>query len=62
VQAWRCSGEAGYDYRLHGYEDRQRIEREGLAFVAVRDAAWKKAAERFGLLAEDQEHSAPTDP
>ncbi|MCA3250232.1 MAG: type I-E CRISPR-associated endoribonuclease Cas2e [Pseudomonadota bacterium] len=50
VQIWRTQGEQGFAMRTHNLRDRQVVSVDGLHFMAVRDAAWAEAAERFKLI------------
>jgi len=50
IQAWNQSGEAGYGLRAHGIANSTLVDLEGLPMIAVRDAAWSEAMERFHLL------------
>lgn len=47
IQIWHCRGEPGYAMRVHGLEDASLVDCEGLPLIAVRDAAWRQAMERF---------------
>jgi CRISPR-associated protein Cas2 len=47
IQIWQCRGEPGYALRVHGLVDCQLVDLEGLPMIAVRDAPWRKAMERF---------------
>jgi CRISPR-associated protein Cas2 len=47
IQIWSCRGEPGYGLRVHGLVDASLVDLEGLPMIAVRDAAWRKAMERF---------------
>lgn len=49
VQIWQAKGEQGFAMRAHNLAPRGLVNAEGLTFVAVRDAAWKEAVERFKL-------------
>lgn len=49
IQAWNQPGEPGYGLRAHGLTNSTLIDLEGLPMVAVRDAAWAEAVERFHL-------------
>ena len=52
IQAWNQSGEPGYGLRAHGLANSTLVDLEGLPMIAVRDAAWAEAMERFHLLPE----------
>jgi len=52
IQAWSQSGEPGYGLRAHGLTNSTLVDLEGLPMIAVRDAAWSEAMERFHLLPE----------
>lgn len=47
IQIWQCRGEPGYAMRVHGLEEASLVDCEGLPLIAVRDAAWREAMERF---------------
>jgi CRISPR-associated protein Cas2 len=47
IQIWSCRGEPGYGLRVHGLVDATLVDLEGLPMIAVRDAAWREAMERF---------------
>jgi len=47
IQIWSCRGEPGYDMRVHGLVNATLVDLEGLPMIAIRDAAWKEAMERF---------------
>lgn len=47
IQIWSCRGEPGYDMRVHGLVNASLVDLEGLPMIAIRDAAWKEAMERF---------------
>lgn len=47
IQIWSCRGEPGYGLRVHGLVDATLVDLEGLPMIAVRDAAWRQAMERF---------------
>lgn len=47
IQIWQTRGEPGYALRVHGLVDSQLIDLEGLPLIAVKDAAWRRAMERF---------------
>lgn len=49
VQAWARRGEPGYALRAHGFRDARVVSMEGVPLVAVQDAAWRQAVERFAL-------------
>ncbi|KKZ10626.1 MAG: hypothetical protein TH68_10080 [Candidatus Synechococcus spongiarum 142] len=64
IQAWNQPGEPGYGLRAHGLTNSTLVDLEGLPMIAVRDAAWAEAMERFHLLPEthaklDQEDLTP---
>ena len=47
IQLWQTRGEPGYALRVHGLVDSQLVDLEGLPMIAVKDAAWREAMERF---------------
>ena len=47
IQIWSCRGEPGSGLRVHGLVDASLGDLEGLPMIAVRDAAWRQAMERF---------------
>lgn len=47
IQIWANRGEPGYAMRVHGLQDAELLDLEGLPFIAVRDAAWREAMQRF---------------
>jgi CRISPR-associated protein Cas2 len=47
IQIWQTRGEPGYALRVHGLVGSQLIDLEGLPMIAVQDAAWREAMERF---------------
>lgn len=47
IQIWQCRGEPGYAIRVHGLIDAQLVDLEGLPMIAVKDAAWRQAMDRF---------------
>ncbi len=47
IQIWSCRGEPGYGLRVHGLLQASLVDLEGLPMIAVRDAAWRQAMERF---------------
>lgn len=47
IQIWQSRGEPGYALRVHGLSGSQLIDLEGLPLIAVKDAAWRRAMERF---------------
>jgi CRISPR-associated protein Cas2 len=53
IQIWSCRGEPGYGLRVHGLVDASLVDLEGLPMIAVRDAAWRQAMERFTGKAPD---------
>ena len=62
VQVWRSSGEPGYQIRLHGGRNASVVDLDGVPSVAVRDAAWREAARRFGIdsASEDSDRDVET--
>jgi CRISPR-associated protein Cas2 len=66
IQIWQTRGEPGYALRVHGLIDAQLIDLEGLPLIAVKDAAWKEAMERFTtspqapMLEQSEETSGPS--
>ncbi len=50
LQAWSARGEPGYDLRLHNGKNSTVVQLEGVPAIAVQDAAWREAANRFGLV------------
>lgn len=49
IQIWRAASEQGVDFRLHNVDDRVPVDLDGLRVLAVRDAAWREAFDRFKL-------------
>jgi CRISPR-associated protein Cas2 len=49
IQVWRATGEQGFAIRAHNLKSRQIVDLEGLSFMAVQDAAWLEAKERFRI-------------
>jgi CRISPR-associated protein Cas2 len=47
IQIWQTRGEPGYALRVHGLVGSQLIDLEGLPMIAVKDAAWREAMDRF---------------
>jgi CRISPR-associated protein Cas2 len=47
IQIWSCRGEPGYGLRVHGLVDACLVDLEGLPMIAIKDAAWREAMERF---------------
>jgi CRISPR-associated protein Cas2 len=47
IQIWHCPGEPGYDLRVHGLQDAELVDLEGLPMIAIKDAAWSEAMDRF---------------
>ncbi|MFO0017003.1 MAG: type I-E CRISPR-associated endoribonuclease Cas2e [Synechococcaceae cyanobacterium] len=47
IQIWQCRGEPGYALRVHGLVASQLVDLEGLPMIAIKDAAWRQAMERF---------------
>ncbi len=47
IQLWQCRGEPGYAMRVHGLVNAQLVDLEGLPMIAVKDAAWRQAMDRF---------------
>lgn len=47
IQIWQARGEPGYALRVHGLVSSQLIDLEGLPMIAVKDAAWREAMDRF---------------
>lgn len=41
AQAWRVQGEQGFAIRIHGDATREVVDLEGIALVAVKNAAWR---------------------
>jgi CRISPR-associated protein Cas2 len=49
IQIWQAKGEQGFAMRAHNLANRSLVDMEGLTLVAVQDAAWREAVERFKL-------------
>jgi CRISPR-associated protein Cas2 len=49
IQIWSRRGEPGYDLRVHGVEPSALVDLEGIPMIAIKDAAWREACERFRL-------------
>jgi len=47
IQVWQCSGEPGYCLRTHGLVKSELVDIEGIPLIAVRDASWREAMDRF---------------
>lgn len=47
IQIWPTRGEPGYAMRVHGLQDSELVDLEGLPLIAVRDAAWREVMRRF---------------
>lgn len=47
IQIWRCPGEPGYCLRVHGLQDAELVDLEGLPMIAIKDAAWREAMARL---------------
>ena len=47
IQIWQCRGEPGYELRVHGLLGATLVDLEGLPLIAVQDAVWRAAVERF---------------
>jgi CRISPR-associated protein Cas2 len=47
IQIWHCRGEPGYALRVHGLVNSELVDLEGLPMIAVKDAAWREAMNRF---------------
>jgi CRISPR-associated protein Cas2 len=47
IQIWRCPGEPGYALRVHGLVGAELVNLEGLPMIAIKDAAWRAAMDRF---------------
>jgi CRISPR-associated protein Cas2 len=66
IQLWQTRGEPGYALRVHGLVDSQLVDLEGLPTIAVKDAAWREAMERFTacrqvpMLESSEETSGPS--
>jgi CRISPR-associated protein Cas2 len=59
VQIWQSKGEQGFSIRASNLTQRSVVEMEGLTFIAVRDAAWKRTVERFQIPISDERSSNP---
>lgn len=59
VQIWQAKGEQGFAIRAHNLAQRSLVDAEGLTFVAVQDAAWKQAVERYKLPVSEALSSTP---
>lgn len=65
IQIWQCRGEPGYAMRVHGLVDAHLVDLEGLPMIAVKDAAWRQAMERFtprpqpGMVEGSEKTSGP---
>ena len=66
IQIWQCRGEPGYALRVHGLVASQLVDLEGLPMIAIKDAAWRQAMERFtprpgpAMLEESEKSSGPS--
>jgi len=60
VQAWAARGEPGYAIRLHGFTDARVVNLDGVPMVAIEDAAWREAVERFRLTGAPTETGVDT--
>jgi CRISPR-associated protein Cas2 len=66
IQIWQTRGEPGYALRVHGLVGSQLIDLEGLPMIAVKDAAWQEAMDRFTsrrqepMLESSRETSGPS--
>ncbi len=66
IQIWQTRGEPGYALRVHGLVGSQLIDLEGLPMIAVTDAAWREAMDRFTsrrqapMLEPSEETSGPS--
>lgn len=47
IQIWHCAGEPGYALRVHGLLEAELVDLEGLPMIAIKDAAWRTAMDRF---------------
>ena len=47
IQVWGCRGEPGYSMRVYGLQNAELVDLEGLPMIAIKDAAWREAMERF---------------
>ena len=47
IQIWSCRGEPGYSMRVCGLQGAELIDLEGIPMIAIKDAAWREAIERF---------------
>jgi CRISPR-associated protein Cas2 len=59
MQIWQAKGEQGFAIRGHNLAQRSLVEAEGLTLVAVQDAAWKQAVERFKLQISENQLNTP---
>lgn len=66
IQIWQCRGEPGYALRVHGLMNSDLVDLEGLPMIAVKDAAWQEAMNRFtsrdkpAKLGPSEETSGPS--
>ena len=66
IQIWQCRGEPGYALRVHGLVDAELVDLEGLPMIAVKDAAWREAMNRFtvrpqpAIMNQSEKTSGPT--
>ena len=66
IQIWHCRGEPGYALRVHGLVDAELVDLEGLPMIAVKDAAWREAMNRFtarpkpAIMDQSEKTSGPT--
>lgn len=49
IQIWSRRSEPGYDLRVHGLAASFFVDTEGIPMIAVQDAAWREATERFRI-------------
>ena len=49
VMAWSTRGEPGYNLRIHRVDESVLVDLDGVPLLAVKDAAWREADERFAL-------------
>jgi CRISPR-associated protein Cas2 len=54
IQAWSMQGEPGYSLRIHATGKMQLVDLDGIPAIAVQDAAWEEAVERFRLLSTEE--------
>ncbi|MFN9547123.1 MAG: type I-E CRISPR-associated endoribonuclease Cas2e [Cyanobacteriota bacterium] len=65
IQIWHSRGEPGYALRVHGLVDAELVDLEGLPMIAVKDAAWREAMNRFtvrpkqAMLGQSEKTSGP---